>query len=553
MLGFLVVGALSIASLSSSAWGFPADPQPQPWIATDQPDYSPGSTVVVTGGDWLPGEAVHITANDDLGEIWRHDADVTADEQGAITDTFDLPTDFIALYTVTATGPSGTARTTFTDGNAKVSASPGTISTQVVETLYTSTGCTGTIANNYPKTVTVSAGVQDTIGVGVGDSIRLDAAANANAPNAAFAFVSWGSDTLNSFTVIGGTGGKSICVTGFQSGNRMFTATYAAPSNTPPTVGADNASRAVNEGQTAANTGTYSDPNASNNVAISASVGSITKTGTNSGTWSWSFLTSDGPAQSQTVTITANDGAGGVTTTTFSLAVANVAPTATFNAPGSVSEGSSIALSLTGATDVSSADVAAGFTYAFDCGSGYGAFGASASTTCPTTDDGSRSVGGKVKDKDGGVSTYSATVTITNVAPTASLANDGPDARGEPGHGVLLEPVRPVLGRHGRRVPLRLRLLGGIPGLRDVRRLGDRRHPRLHLPGQRDVHGQRRDHRQGRGDHPVHHRHRGHQRGPHRDRPGRPGGRRGDLHPVLPGVVLRPGGRRPVERGRGLG
>ncbi len=142
-----------------------------------------------------------------------------------------------------------------------------------------------------------------------------------------------------------------------------------------------------------------------------------------------------------------------------------MAPTATFNAPGSVSEGSSIALSLTGATDVSSADVAAGFTYAFDCGSGYGAFGASASTTCPTTDDGSRSVGGKVRDKDGGVSTYSATVTITNVAPTASLANDGPDARGEPGHGVLLEPVRPVLGRHSRRVPLRLRLLGGIPGL----------------------------------------------------------------------------------------
>src|SRR5947209_12441369 len=38
------------------------------------------------------------------------------------------------------------------------------------------------------------------------------------------------------------------------------------------------------------------------------SVGTVTKTGTNSGTWSWSFGTTDGPAQSQTVTITANDG-----------------------------------------------------------------------------------------------------------------------------------------------------------------------------------------------------------------------------------------------------
>ncbi|HET7667611.1 MAG TPA: hypothetical protein VFK56_16400, partial [Mycobacterium sp.] len=71
-----------------------------------------------------------------------------------------------------------------------------------------------------------------------------------------------------------------------------------------------------------------------------------------------------------------------------------------------------------GASDASSADTAFGFTYAFDCGSGYGTFGASSTASCPTTDNGARAVKGKIQDKDGGVSEYTANVTINNVAPT---------------------------------------------------------------------------------------------------------------------------------------
>jgi hypothetical protein len=178
----------------------------------------------------------------------------------------------------------------------------------------------------------------------------------------------------------------------------------------------------VNEGQTATNTGTWSDANAGDTVTLSASVGTVTKSGTNaSGTWSWSFATTDGPAQSQTVTITANDGNGGVTSTTFSLTVNNVAPTATFNAPTSVNEGSNINISLTSPSDPSSVDTTAGFTYAFDCGSGYGAFSGTSTATCSTNDNGSRTVKGKVKDKDVGETEYTATVTINNVAPTATF------------------------------------------------------------------------------------------------------------------------------------
>jgi hypothetical protein len=190
--------------------------------------------------------------------------------------------------------------------------------------------------------------------------------------------------------------------------------------NTPPTVSANNASVTVNEGATATNTGTWSDANSGDTVTLSASVGTVTKSGTNSnGTWSWSYATTDGPAQSQTVTITANDAKGGITTTTFSLTVNNVAPTAALSAPASVNEGSSINLSLTGVTDPSSVDTAAGFQYAFDCGtgSGYGAFNGSNSASCPTDDNGTRTVKGKVKDKDGGFSEYSATVTVNNLPP----------------------------------------------------------------------------------------------------------------------------------------
>src|SRR5262245_58462265 len=73
-----------------------------PSISSDKPDYSPGETVVLAGSGWLPGEHVHITVNDDLGQTWVRESDVTADEGGAISDTFQLPETFIAQYRVSA-------------------------------------------------------------------------------------------------------------------------------------------------------------------------------------------------------------------------------------------------------------------------------------------------------------------------------------------------------------------------------------------------------------------------------------------------------------------
>jgi hypothetical protein len=111
---------------------------------------------------------------------------------------------------------------------------------------------------------------------------------------------------------------------------------------------------------------------------------------------------------------------GGVSTYTASVSVDNVPPSATFTAPGQVNEGDSFTLSLTSPSDPSSADTAAGFTFAFDCGSGYGSFTGTSSASCPTTDNGTRLVGGKIRDKDGGSREYNATVVVKNVAPSVS-------------------------------------------------------------------------------------------------------------------------------------
>src|SRR5205085_2840792 len=127
---------------------------------------------------------------------------------------------------------------------------------------------------------------------------------------------------------------------------------------------------------------------------------------------------------SYTVTVTVSDKDGASGSAQFTVNVANVAPTASFSNDGPVSEGSDFHLYLTSPSDPAGADTSAGFQYAFDCGSGYGAYSGTASATCPTSDNGVRSVKGKIKDKDGGVSEYTASVSVNNVNPAVAAPAD---------------------------------------------------------------------------------------------------------------------------------
>jgi len=133
-----------------------------------------------------------------------------------------------------------------------------------------------------------------------------------------------------------------------------------------------------------------------------------------------------------TVSAIARDGFGNQTVVPVTVTVTNVAPVAAFVANGSSAKpGAPVTFAFSGQSDPSAADVAAGFTYAFDF-DGDGAFevsGSSPSASHAFTTVGPHTVTGRIIDKDGGYSDYAATVTVLNVSPTAALsggtANEG--------------------------------------------------------------------------------------------------------------------------------
>ena len=197
----------------------------------------------------------------------------------------------------------------------------------------------------------------------------------------------------------------------------------------------------VQEGETATNSGTWSDPglNGDGVVVSSASVGSVV---TNpDGTWNWSFDTNDGPTQSQTVTVTATDKDGAFTSETFELTVNNVAPTilSTSHQVAPIPEGPGPLNPLSGNLVIHASDPAESndpLTYEFDCDNNGSfetpAIGTSSTANCLFDDNGSYTVPIRVSDDDGGVTLGALTAVVLNVPPTAFLPNAGPVDEGSP-------------------------------------------------------------------------------------------------------------------------
>ncbi|MFN2566736.1 MAG: PKD domain-containing protein [Gemmatimonadaceae bacterium] len=148
-------------------------------------------------------------------------------------------------------------------------------------------------------------------------------------------------------------------------------------------------------------------------------------------TFTWSFgdgadargrsvTHSYGDNGTHTAILTVTDSHGASASAQVRVTIANVAPTATFGQSAtSMAEGDELSLSLTEPRDVA-ADLP-GLTYAFDCGAGYGAYGASPRATCRPGDNGTLAVRAKIRDKDGDESEYSGSVEVTNVAPTGTF------------------------------------------------------------------------------------------------------------------------------------
>jgi C1A family cysteine protease len=101
--------------------------------------------------------------------------------------------------------------------------------------------------------------------------------------------------------------------------------------------------------------------------------------------------------------------------------IANVPPVAAFIVPVQVDEGDVFPLYLANPYDPSAADTAAGFEYDFSCGDGYDGWSSDDFAFCQTYDNGILDVAGKIRDKDGGVTEYTAQVIVGNLPPAVSV------------------------------------------------------------------------------------------------------------------------------------
>ncbi len=121
------------------------------------------------------------------------------------------------------------------------------------------------------------------------------------------------------------------------------------------------------------------------------------------------------------VTLTVDDGDGGVTSDSKTITVTNVAPTvAIVGAPTTSAEATAISLTST-ANDVAGA--ADPLVYSWSVtknGSAY-ATGSTSALSFTPDDNGTYVVTLTVDDGDGGVTSDSKTITVTNVAPTVAI------------------------------------------------------------------------------------------------------------------------------------
>ena len=213
--------------------------------------------------------------------------------------------------------------------------------------------------------------------------------------------------------------------------------TLSSGGNAAPTVSITtpaSADSSVAEHRTAGHTYTWTAYDADGIAAVSTTCGDeATKTADSAAsgtglssadprTGTFTCVFDDGTAAGATsqLLVSVSDANGGSSQDTETVAIANVVPTASINAPTEVAASTQFTVSAA-ASDVSDADTLAGFMFAFDCGSGvFGAYGTSQSASCTSGAAGtSRTVRVKAQDKDSGESA-AATATVDVPAPPAT-------------------------------------------------------------------------------------------------------------------------------------
>jgi hypothetical protein len=239
------------------------------------------------------------------------------------------------------------------------------------------------------------------------------------------------------------------------------------PINDAPVVSADNPNVMVDEGQTAANSGSVSDVDG-DWVTLTASVGTIVNNG--DGTWSWSFPTTDGPTQSQSVTVFADDGSGGMSQTAFNLVVNNVAPMVNAGADAVILSGEAITVNASFAD----AGISDTHTATIDFGAGLGAQpaavvqGAGSGTVTagsqPYYTPGAYTVAVCVSDNDGGTGCDWLNVQVNPVQVLIDIKLGGDNnCINNNGHGVIPVTVFGSAAFDDARIAPATVLLDGMP------------------------------------------------------------------------------------------
>jgi VCBS repeat-containing protein len=328
----------ALLAVAGTAMAITADPSgntaPAPTIQSDKADYSSGELVTLTGSNWQPGESVNIVVNDDAGQTWNRNVNVTADQSGNISDSFNLPDWFVATYSVKATGASGAiATTSFTDGQVKVeTVGTGGASAPISWVRYSNTTCTpGTNDANV-----IDSGSFNAVTTGNGTTIQ-DASGNMNLTSSqslkltagsvsGFAFSSWSPSadfTTGSFTSTSNPG----CLKG-NNGALNTDVNYAV--NQAPVLSAIG-NKSVDKGQQLSFTASATDPDGDTvsyslvagtgcatgetcSVPSGASIGSSsgafswTPDFTQAGTYKLKVVASDGSlSDDEQITITVNN------------------------------------------------------------------------------------------------------------------------------------------------------------------------------------------------------------------------------------------------------
>jgi hypothetical protein len=380
-------------------------------------------TITGTGGPYTIAEGQSLTLtgsatdpeNDPLTYSWKLNGHANAASGSNPTLTWaqlqalgidDGPDSFsIQLSVSDPTNPAVTAGTTLTLNNTPPTATfnvPASAEQGMAFTVSL-TGATD------PAAADTAAGFHYSFATSPG-GLATDYASAGTAASASLSFA-----TAGPHSVYGRVFDKDNGQTDFSQGLTII--------NQPPTITGAGGPYTIAEGQTLILSGSATDPER-DPLTFAWMVNGHANAATGTGpTLTWAQLQAlgidDGPG-SFAIQLSVSDPTNPAVTANTTLTLNNTSPTGTLNLPAVADQAEAFTVSLTGASDSSAADTAAGFRYSFATSPGglaanYAGAGTASSANLSFATTGSHTVYARLFDKDNGQTDYSQASTITRL------------------------------------------------------------------------------------------------------------------------------------------